>query len=49
MNKQIIITILLAFFAATGHKPYVYGDSRGDDELLSLADEGFRIGCHSHS
>jgi len=43
-GAQKVARLLEVFPQRQAYRLYAYGDSRGDDELLALADEGFRVG-----
>lgn len=42
-GPEKVVRLLEAFPQRQNYKLYVYGDSRGDDELLALADEGIQV------
>ena len=42
-GAQKVVRLLEVFPRRQSYRLYAYGDSRGDDELLALADEGVRI------
>ena len=47
-GSQKVVQLLEAFPHRQSYRLYAYGDSRGDDELLSLADVGFCNGQRWH-
>ena len=49
-GAQKVVRLLEVFPRRQSYRLYAYGDSRGDDELLALADEGVRVSpCGSHA
>lgn len=46
-GPQKVKRLLEAFPRRQTYRLYAYGDSRGDNELLAFADEGFRIERHN--
>ena len=43
-GRQKVERLLELFPRRQSYRLYAYGDSSGDDELLAMADEGFRLG-----
>ena len=42
-DQQEVVRLLDAFTHRKSYKLYAYGDSRGDNELLAIADKGCNL------